>query len=226
MNFKKFIITLLTFSALPSLAFGFLDEEGKLTAKFRIFGAMTDGKQTLPAATSTRGIAAPQKMDKITNGGFGGEVATEIFMNDNIAAELAMGLGSLSTKKTEAVAYNFSEEGSAKQNKPIYTVPVSALIKFFPAPFGAVSPYVGVGYHYNFLFTKSKYFEVNNTSGLVLQAGVDLVTKDDMMYSLDVKQYFADTKLKYKAGTIVDAAQTAKVKLNPLVVSFGMGYKF
>ena len=199
----------------------FGDQSGRLSFKIRGVAMFGNGNQE--GLGSKAGVADVKKNEKLLERGYGIEAATDLFFNDYLASEIAVGFNLFRPKSLSNVAHNWGVTAAKKKN--IYMVPISLLVQGYLAPFGAISPYIGVGYNYSFLFTNSKEFKINNAHGIVMQAGVDFVTRDDTVFSLDVKQYLLKPKVNYKSGFIADAP-SAKIKMNPLAISLGVGYKF
>lgn len=204
------------------------EEEGRLVNKMRLFGLSPSGSiSDLPSATSKRatGTNSPKTVEDLTSMGYGVEFATEVFLNDNIATELAVGIGAYKTTKLEAPLFNYTDDKNASEAANIYTAPISLLLKYFIAPFGAISPYVGAGYHYTILFSRSDDYKLSNSHGMVLQAGVDFMTKSEVVYSFDVKKYVMSPKIKYRAA-VIPAEPEGKLKsFDPLMFSIGVGFK-
>ena len=113
----------------------------------------------------------------------------------------------------------------------IYYVPAAATVQYHIAPFGAIRPYVGGGYSGSFMFSRSKAIKVDHGHGAVIQAGIDFVSKDDTMFTFDIKQFFTKSKVTLKKGFLdpnnANAANIGSTATwNPLVVSAGIGFKF
>jgi outer membrane protein W len=215
------------------------EDEGRLSTKFRAFGAFPKSAQSdLPAKNPTVDATGKQEAKEdeelVDVGGGGIEFATEVFLTDHIATELAVGVGAYRTKKLENIAFNYEASGkthaTAADPKLLWFAPISFGVKYFVAPFGAISPYFGIGYSYNIFFTMSDEYNVGNTHSFVVQAGVDFVTRDDTVYSLDIKKLMQKPEVRYSEKMIakVDGKEAiANLKeFSPIVVSVGVGYKF
>ncbi len=236
LNIKQFIKFILLVALVNFAHLGFTapevddyfdyEDEGRLTVKLRGFGSITNGTQKgLPSPTSARGIISPQANDKLTTKGYGVEGSTELFFNDYLASELSLGFGAYKTKAANSVAYNYSDSATAAKKRDLYIMPLSLLLQYHIAPFGAISPYIGGGVHYSMLFTRSRDYKMSNAKGPVLQAGLDFVARDDTIVNIDVKKYIMQSKAKYKSS-VTNQSLSSKVKLDPLVISVGIGYKF
>jgi outer membrane protein W len=217
------------------------EDEGRLAAKFRVFGAFPKSKQSdLPTPTpaldeATKLPGAPKDNEDLVNVGGGGiELATEVFLTDHVATELAIGIGVYNTNKLTNVAYNYvgsSGHADAQDPKFLWFAPISFGVKYFVAPFGAISPYFGLTYSYNIFVTMSSEYNVGNAHSLVFQGGIDFVTRDDTVYSIDIKKYLQRPEVRYNESLIAKQGGKEEVKANlkefdPIMVSVGVGYKF
>jgi len=208
----------------------YYEDEGLLLFKIRAFYTSTSGKiKKLPAGDTD--FAKPGSLAK---SGYGFDTATTYFFTDNIAAELSLGLSTLRVKKTaltKASLFLGDGTGTTGKNNDIYWVPLTATIQYHIAPFGAIRPYVGGGYSGSYMHTNSKAIKVANGHGPVVQVGVDFISKDDTLFTFDVRQYFLKSKVTFKKGFLepgVTAARNVNTKVdwNPLVISAGFGFKF
>ena len=205
----------------------YYEDEGRLLFKARIHGLLSNGKQKGFSATKNQ-VSNPQKVGRLVQNGYGGDAATTIFFNDNIASELSLGLSVLKVKYTSVknvgINYNAKTDNLGKK-KDIYMIPLTLTGQYHIAPFGAIRPYVGLGYHGAYIINKCKAFNIKNGHGFVAQAGIDFVAKDDTIINLDIKQYLLNTKVTYQESFIKPPV-TSKVKINPLLISVGIGFKF
>lgn len=205
----------------------YYEDEGSLLFKIRGFYASTDAKMSnLPAPTN----AGASKPSKLAQSGYGFDTAMTIFVTDNIAGEVSLGLGFYKTRSSvlasAAAAYGGSDAGMGKRNQ-IYMVPVTFTAQYHVAPFGAIRPYVGGGLNGTYMYTRSKAIKVNSGFGPVLQVGVDFLAKDDTLFTFDIRQYFLKSKVTFKKGFLgTNKDVTSKVAWNPLVISAGIGFKF
>lgn len=204
----------------------YYEDEGKLLFKVRGFGIKSEAKQKgLPSPLA----GSARSSNPFIVNGFGGDTATTIFFNDRVAAELSLGVHVLNTKYSTInnISYNYNGSEVLSKRKKIFSIPLTLTGQYHIAPFGAVRPYVGAGYHGAYIFTKSKEFKINNSHGAVLQLGVDFVAKDDTLINFDIRQYLMKAKVKYKGALVGNSNNVSSTaKINPLIVSLGVGFKF
>jgi len=109
----------------------------------------------------------------------------------------------------------------------IYSIPFHATLQFYMAPFGGIRPYVGGGYHINYVYSPLKEISIDFMHGPIIQAGIDFVGKDDTIYYIDIKKYFVtNAKINYNQGYFGDKAFSTKTDFSPIIISLGIGFKF
>ncbi len=197
------------------------NKEGRLTVKLRLGGAF---------AKEAKITGIPLKENKkIIKNGFGLEGASIIFFNDYLATELFMGLNVYKIDKVfiKNIAEYYSNDIGTSIKGSLYSIPLGLNLQYYIAPFGAIRPYVGGGYHVNFLFSTNKYFSKNMQNnygyGGILQTGVDFVFKDDTTIGVDIKKYWLSSKMKYKS--LADNIKS-KLQINPVIIALSFGYNF
>ncbi|WP_017443410.1 OmpW family outer membrane protein [Rickettsia gravesii] len=204
----------------------YYENEGSLVFKMRLGGVVSSAKQKgLPIPTSPQ----PISVGEVAKNGYGGDVSTTIFFNNYLATELSLGFNVLRTKYTSlaAVAHNYGVDNvKLGKNKPIYMIPATVTGQFHIAPYGGIRPYIGIGYHGSYMLTQATGLKIRNGHGAVGQIGVDFYAKDDTLINIDVRQFFLNPKLEYKPNLVDNKTMTSKVKLNPLIVSIGIGFTF
>lgn len=207
----------------------YYEDEGELLFKIRGFYVHSPSKlKNLPSS-----VANKEKPGSIVENGYGFDTATTFFFTDNIATELSLGLSMLRVKNSalEKVGSSFGNEAKSPGKKnEIYFVPLAATLQYHVAPFGAIRPYVGAGYHGAYMYTRSKAIKVATGHGAVAQVGIDFISKDDNLFTFDIRQYFLKSKITFKKGFLFPNDPNAsdissKVNWNPLVVSVGFGFK-
>jgi len=146
------------------------------------------------------------------------EVDFSYFIAPNIAAELI-----LTYPQKQRIYSNGNEIGSLKHLPPTLT------LQYHFNPAGTFRPYVGAGVNYTNFSSVSFAPAVeaalkpgikHNSWGLAWQAGADIQVAKGTYLNFDVK--------KVKLGTTVysNGASAGKFKVDPLLASVGLGWRF
>lgn len=152
------------------------------------------------------------------------EVDITYFVTKNFAFELIAGTTPHTIKGKGALAA-VGKVGSSWLLPPTLT----AQYHFELTP--NIKPYVGAGINYTFfLDEKAKGiftgFDVKNTFGLALQAGVDVMLDKNWGINFDVKKLFLEPKYRAYTPALGGVTATGKAKLNPWLIATGVTYKF
>ena len=141
------------------------------------------------------------------------EVDITYFFSPNLSAELI-----LTYPQKHDVLLDGKSIGTMKH------LPPTLLAQYRFLPDAQVQPYVGAGINYT---TMSKVHILNgnaglehNSFGLALQAGVDFRLDKNWSLNLDVKKVQIRSDVN-SAGAII-----SKVKVDPLLLGAGVGYRF
>lgn len=106
-----------------------------------------------------------------------------------------------------------------------WVLPPTLSAQYHFAPKATVSPYVGAGVNYMLFYSGHDYngftVHVNNGFGAALQGGADIAVNDRANINIDVKKIFFSTDASINAGAL-----KSRVKLDPWVLSAGVGVKF
>lgn len=155
-------------------------------------------------------------------------IAIEYFVADHISIETIAGVTQHDVVGRGALA----GAGLVSDAK---IVPATLTLKYHFGKDGGVQPYVGAGPSY-FIFIDEKpgagavalgatRQKMNDKLGLALQAGVDIPVNDKgLSVTLDAKRYFLRPTARWFAGS-TEVLRT-RHKLDPWVVSAGVGYRF
>lgn len=233
--YKKAAQILCLLTCLTSTSYGYSDyvqpyyrDGGQLLFKIKGLFYYMDSNKT--SFTTTQGTASSSK--NLFSAGYGAEGSVTYFITPFIAGELSAGVATYKPRSSQIgpiVATIGSATPGAFDNRDVITVPVSAIAQFHIAPYGGIRPYIGVGYSASFNDTKSRSFSIDSDSGLVLQAGVDFVSKSDNYISVEVKHYRLNPKITLEK-TLLDSngaidAASKRVKLNPTTFTIGFGFR-
>jgi len=146
------------------------------------------------------------------------ELDISYFFTKNIAVELILGVTPHNVKGAGALAG--ARIGSA------WLLPPTLMLQYHFTELGAFKPYVGVGVNYTVFFNEKAKggftsFDLKDSFGFALQAGVDYMIDQHWGINFDVKKIFLEPKVKVNAGLV-----TGKVKIDPWLFGAGVTYKF
>jgi len=141
------------------------------------------------------------------------ELDISYFFTPNIAAELV-----LTYPQKHDVTLDGKNIGSFKHLPPV----LSLQYHFLPAR--TVNPYLGVGVNYTRisnvdLLGGSGSLE-SSSVGFAMQAGADIKVADNVYLNFDVK------KVQIRSDVNAGGKKISEVKVDPLLVSIGLGWRF
>lgn len=159
------------------------------------------------------------------------------FFTKNIAAELILGTSKHDVNTTGS---NLSPVGLPSDVNvdlgSVMLLPPTLTVQyhFYPGEGSIVKPYVGAGLNYTIFYNvKSgdmvEGVKYKNKASFALQAGADFNIGNDFFINVDVKYLFLKTDLTVDASNLVGGAELdipAEVKINPLLIGVGVGYRF
>jgi len=141
----------------------------------------------------------------------------EYFLTDGISVELIAG----ATRHDIRAVGPGSDTLVSRQ----WVIPPTLTAKYHPWPAARISPYLGAGLNYMLFVSRQKAngytVDLENGFGWALQAGADLATVGPWQVNLDAKKIFLHTD-----ATINGGALKSRVKLDPWVLSIGVGRRF
>ena len=141
------------------------------------------------------------------------EVDVSYFFNKNVAAELV-----LTVPQQQTVSTPSANLGTFKHLPPTLTA------QYHFTNFDGYKPYVGAGVNFTRISDVNiPGFSLDNHSyGFALQAGVDVPLTKQVSLNFDVKKVQIQTSV-YSAST---GASAGTLKLDPVLVGLGVGYRF
>ena len=142
------------------------------------------------------------------------EVDISYFFTPNIAAELIL---TYPQKQDVSSTAHGGKIGTLKHLPPVLTV------QYHFDQVNGFKPYVGAGLNYTRFSSVDLPAGLSidkNSFGFALQAGVDYEISKGMYLNLDVKKVQIRTDLKAGGSTL------GKVKVDPLLVGLGIGWRF
>jgi outer membrane protein len=141
------------------------------------------------------------------------EVDITYFLSPNLAAELI-----LTYPQKHDVALSGTNIGTFKHLPPTLT------LQYHFTPAAQVSPYVGAGVNYTRLSSVKLLGGAgdleSHSFGLALQAGVDFKIDKNWSINLDIK------KVQIRSDVMVSGAKVSEVKVDPVLIGVGVGYRF
>jgi len=192
-------------------------------------GAQTFGKGTLLVTGRVTAVSSNASDPILTRAGaasglhfdIGSDVMPTLgftyFLSDHVAVEAILG-ATQHTVRAQGGATNVAVHKT-------WVLPPVVTLQYRPLTGEGVSPYVGAGVNAMLFFSgrNRNGFDVDLDSavGLALQAGVDVALQDAWTLNADVKKVFVKTD-----ATINGGALKGTVKLNPWVLSLGVGHRF
>ena len=99
---------------------------------------------------------------------------------------------------------------------------------------GALKPYLGLGVQYIHFFNEgtgnntlgASKVSIDDAFGFTLQAGLDIAIGSGWYLNADIKKTWLDTKATWLNSTVTGGNIVAKVDVDPLIISAGLGYRF
>lgn len=140
------------------------------------------------------------------------EVDITYFFTPNLAAELV-----LTVPQKQTVYSNGTSIGTFKH------LPPTLLAQYHFTNFQGFKPYVGAGFNYTQITSThlaATYSLDGHSTGTALQVGVDFPIDNHWSLNIDVKKTNIRTRV-YDAGV-----DHGTLKLDPLMVGVGLGYRF
>ena len=144
------------------------------------------------------------------------ELDITYFFTKNIAAELVLSV----PQKHKVTVNPLGEIGTFKH------LPPTLMVQYHFTDLGAIKPYVGAGVNYTKIWGENmtalgQPVTLDGSSiGLALQAGVDYKLNRNWYLNADIK------KVQIKSDVMLGGSKISEVKLDPWLVSIGVGYRF
>lgn len=199
------------FLATPAAAEDFFKD--KLYVKVGVTGVLPDESAEISAIGGTVDIS-----DEYVP-----TLNLEYFFSPDISAEL---ICCIAPHKVAAVN---TALGRVNLGEITLFPPTVTLKKHFELD-GGVKPYIGAGINYTAFFDEElpaggpvTAIDYDDSFGFALQAGVDIPVAPQWFINFDIKKVWIEPDVTIQAGaTRIDA----DVKINPVLVTAGVGFKF
>jgi outer membrane protein len=144
------------------------------------------------------------------------ELDVSYLVTPNIAAELVL---------TYPQKHDVSVDGLGKIGT-VKHLPPTLLAQYYFTPGAQFSPYVGAGVSWTTFSKNNMPTALGNVSlehdslGFALQAGVDYKIDKNWSLNLDIK------KVQIRSDVLLNGNKLSTIKIDPLLVGFGVGYRF
>ncbi len=141
------------------------------------------------------------------------ELDISYFFTPNFAAELVLTY----PQKFDVSVDGVGEFGDFK------ALPPTLLAQYHFNPEGTVRPYVGAGINYTLISSVDLALGAdleNDSIGLAFQVGADIKVADGLFLNVDVK------KIQINSDVTLGGSKLTHLKLDPLAVSVGLGWRF
>ena len=166
-----------------------------------------------------------QQFDISFDGKLGYGVAANVFWSDSLSTEF-----SASEVRPEAQFSGFANTGGTR----LKMIPLTAVLQWHLAPHGMFDPYVGAGAAYVLFDDLSDSSDLNHLDvrrislkddvGLALNAGIGIGLTPNFAITVDGKYVPLKSSATAVFGTGPNAG--ARVKINPVLVSAGLTFRF
>ena len=149
------------------------------------------------------------------------------FFNKNVAAELILGTTKHDVKTTGSNLTAIGGPASAEVDLgSVWLLPPTVTLQYHFYPTKSLKPYVGAGVNYTIFYDVENGdilgMDYKNNVGFALQGGVDYFVNDKFFLNVDIKKLYLQTDVDLGLAATVPA----EVKINPLLIGFGVGMKF
>jgi outer membrane protein len=104
-------------------------------------------------------------------------------------------------------------------------IPTTYTLRFHPAPYGKINPYIGAGFAHLFAFNSFTGAKASSTGGLVIQAGVDYWLDNQFAVNFDIKKIESSLDVDY-TDSFNGLPVTGTYTYDPLMITAGMGMRF
>jgi outer membrane protein len=183
-----------------------------------------------PWMVRARGIVIAPTAGTTTLGGLPLQVGTDVTAEIDISRRFGKYLGAELVLATAAHEVKL-EDGASLGS--IHILPPTLLLQFHVPTAGKVHPYVGAGVNMTIIYDKTGVLEtpglalegaeelsLGTSFGFAGQVGVDIDVSPRAVFNIDAKYVGLQSKLE------VDGTELGDVKVNPVIIGVGFGYRF
>jgi len=156
------------------------------------------------------------------------EVDFTYMMTDTIGLEL------IAATSKHHVSGKTGTTGGIGKLASSWVLPPTLTLQYHPLPTGKFHPYVGLGVNYTMFYNENASagletavgttnVSLKNSFGWAGQIGMDIDTSETTFVNFDVK--YIDMRTTARLTTTALGLETVRVKINPIVVGIGFGFR-
>jgi outer membrane protein len=157
------------------------------------------------------------------------EIDFTYMVSDHIGLEL------IAATTKHHVSGKTGTTGSIGRLASSWVLPPTLTLQYHFSPAGKVHPYVGTGINYTIFYSEkassgletavgSTKVGLKDSIGWAVQAGMDIDVSGNMFVNVDVK--YIDMRTTARLNTTALGLESVRVKINPVMVGAGVGYRF
>lgn len=200
----------------------------------RLLGTQIVSQDKLDSLTSVSG--AP--VSDIKAAGFDAKVSDQFipaatltyFLSRNVAVELLCCF----TRHHVDLAAPPAFAGLSGKVAESWMFPPAVTLQYHFDGMGAFKPYIGAGVQWIHFFNEkpgrntliANKVSIDDAFGVTLQAGIDVAIGRGWYLNADIKKTWLDTTATWHNSAITGGNIVAKVDIDPLIISAGIGYRF
>lgn len=193
---------------------GFLTAIGACgEAQAEDFNWQARGALTNVVPTSSPGRIINHSAEVDIDNAFSVTGTVSYFINPHVALDLLVGWPPQHDIQVDGI-----KVGETKHLPPILS------LQYHFTPEATISPYVGLGLNYTYLFDSKldsgDKLHLSSSIGVAAQAGVDYRLNSQWSVGADVRYADIDTDVK------INGNQVGNIDINPLIYSLNVGYRF
>ncbi|WP_413512682.1 OmpW/AlkL family protein [Myroides odoratus] len=169
------------------------------------------------------------------NNNFIPELDFTYFFTENLAAELILGTSrhSVGTLGSDLTPVDMADNANVDLGS-VWLLPPTLMVQYHHQVTDNFKPYVGVGVNYTIFYNEksgtAKDISYDNKFGWGYQFGFDIDITDKFFINVDFKKLFLKTDVTVDATNLNPTGQQldipAKVKIDPMLIGFGVGMRF
>lgn len=191
----------------------------------RVQGTYVVTQDEVKSLTSNIGVDKALGADASVSNEFIPTLTLTYFLNKNVAVELFCCFANVDVTGKGQLA-------GLGQIADTWIFPPILTAQYHFDPVMGIKPYVGAGVQFIHYFDSKKGSSIGGTVdfkdswGFALQAGLDYQLGGGWYANVDVKKVWLDTEVTWKNPTGPGTLINAKVDVDPLIISAGVGYRF